>query len=60
MINTTENNNHKIFINNLPEKYSVSELNDLCKDYGKIEKSVKILVLWNFRMKQRPRKLWLN
>ena len=37
MINTTENNNHKIFINNLPEKYSVSELNDLCKDYGKIE-----------------------
>jgi polyadenylate-binding protein len=37
MINTKENNNHKIFINNLPEKYSVSELNDLCKDYGKIE-----------------------
>ena len=37
MINTTENNNHKVFINNLPEKYSVSELNDLCKDYGKIE-----------------------
>ena len=37
MINTTENNNHKIFINNLPEKYSVSELNDLCKDFGKIE-----------------------
>lgn len=37
MINTTENNNHKIFINNLPEKYSVSELNNLCKDYGKIE-----------------------
>ena len=37
MINTTENNNHKIFINNLPEKFSVSELNDLCKDYGKIE-----------------------
>ena len=37
MINTTENNNHKILINNLPEKYSVSELNDLCKDYGKIE-----------------------
>ena len=32
--NNNENNNHKIYINNLPEKYTISELNDLCKDYG--------------------------
>ena len=37
MINITENNKEKIYINNLPEKFQVSELNSLCKEYGKVE-----------------------
>lgn len=37
MINNNENNKDKIYINNLPEKYEVSELNTLCKEYGKVE-----------------------
>ena len=37
MINVTENNKEKIYINNLPEKYDISELTELCKEFGKIE-----------------------
>ena len=31
------NDNQKIFIKNLPEKYSVDELTKLCSEYGKVE-----------------------
>ena len=34
--NNNENNNHKIYINNLPEKYTIAELNSLCKEYGNV------------------------
>jgi len=37
MINNSENNKDKIYINNLPEKYEISELNSLCKEFGKVE-----------------------
>ena len=36
MIISNENNSHKIYINNLPDNYSVSELNSLCKEYGNV------------------------
>ena len=31
------NDNQKIYINNLPEKYTVDELTKLCSEYGKVE-----------------------
>jgi polyadenylate-binding protein len=34
--NNNETNSHKIYINNLPEKYTISELNLLCKEYGNV------------------------
>ena len=34
--NNNENNNHKRYINNLPEKYTIAELNSLCKEYGNV------------------------
>ena len=37
MINTIENNKEKIYINNLPEKYEIAELNNLCGEFGKVE-----------------------
>ena len=37
MINITENNKDKIYINNLPEKYEISELSSLCKEFGNVE-----------------------
>ena len=37
MINTLENNKEKIYINNLPEKYEIAELNNLCGEFGKVE-----------------------
>ena len=37
MANNNENNRDKIYINNLPEKYEISELNELCKEFGNVE-----------------------
>ena len=37
MINTIENNKEKIYINNLPEKYEIAELNNLCGEFGKVD-----------------------
>ena len=34
--NNNETNSHKIYINNLPEKYTIAELNSLCKEYGNV------------------------
>ena len=37
MINYTDNNKEKIYINNLPEKYEKSELSSLCQEFGNVE-----------------------
>ena len=36
-INAQNYNNQKLYINNLPEKYTTANLKDLCNEYGKVE-----------------------
>jgi len=37
MANINENNRDKIYINNLPEKYEIAKLTELCKEFGNVE-----------------------
>jgi len=37
LINSSNENNQKLYISNLPEKYSTANLTELCKEYGKVE-----------------------
>jgi len=37
IINSDELNNQKIFINNIPEKYTTTDLSKLCSDYGNVQ-----------------------
>ena len=37
LINSNNLNNQKIYISNLPEKYTTSNLTDLCNEYGKVQ-----------------------
>lgn len=37
IINSTELNNQKIYVSNIPEKYSTTELTKLCSEYGNVQ-----------------------
>ena len=37
IINSTELNNQKIYVSNIPEKYSTTELTKLCSEFGNVQ-----------------------
>ncbi len=37
IINSTELNNQKIYVSNIPENYSTDELTNLCREYGNVQ-----------------------